>query len=272
MAGRLIRFEISGKKPTKSPRTRKIGWIDLKDERVQTLLRMEREKRTRQEISDALEVSRMWVYKAVAQLKKVYGKEIFVSDKQIWTAKGAAVKLGVETSVINKICTDGDVSACKRGKREWLIDEDGMVQLRSHPAITGSRECMICGNSFPMDSHCKISLCSPKCQREYNKRQMKKMRTQEPTLDNTSGWVHDVLKALKARQPPKTEELLTIKEAAERSGLKVHQVSWLRQRSILTRFDHPTRKHGGNPVASCAAVEVEIAGRIYKQAADGKEH
>lgn len=252
-------------KLSKSPRRRKIGWIDLKDERVQTLLRMVREKRTRQEIADALKVSRMFVYKAISGLEKAYGAEILISERRVWTAKEAAVELGVETPIVNKLCSDKVISASQRGKKEWLIDEDGIVQLRIHPTITGKYQCVICANSFPASGHCKVPICSPKCHSEYAKRQMKKLRTQEPTLDNTSGWVHAVLLALQSRDQSRSEELLTLSEAAERHGMQIHRITWLRQRSILTRFDHPTKRQGNRPIAACASGEVEIAARIFKE-------
>ena len=250
-------------KPPKPARTRKIGWIDLKDERVQTLLRMEREKRTRQEIADALNVSRMMVYKVIAQLEGTYGPDIFNSDQRRWTAKEAAAELGVKTTVINKLCAKAEVEAQRRGVSEWLIDEQGMEQLRVHPTVTRLRECVVCGNSFPFRSSRHL-VCSPACKSTYNKLFMKKKRTQEPTLENTSGWVREVLNALQDRQSPPSEEILTIKEAAERYGMEAHRIVWLRQRSILTKFDHPTKQFNGRPVASCAAGEVEIAARIYR--------
>lgn len=257
---------------SKSPRRRKIGWIDLKDERVQTLLRMSRAKRTRQEIADALKVSRMFVYKVIRGLTKAFGAEILVSEKRVWTAKEAAVELGVETPIVNKLCSDKVISACQRGKKEWLIDEEGMVQLRAHPTITGKYQCVICANSFPASRNCKVPICSSsKCRSEYAKRQMKKLRTEEPTLDNTSGWVHAVLLALQSREQPRSEELLTLSEATERYGMQVHRITWLRQRSILTRFDHPTKKHGNRPIAACASSEVEIAARIFKEWSTVKE-
>lgn len=250
---------------SEAKRARTIAWADLRDERVQTLLQMERAKHTRQEIADALQVSRMWIYKAIAQLREIHGDSLFDTDQKTWTAKEAAREVSISTRAVNQLCARQEIVAQRRGTSEWSISEDGMSQLRTHWIVTGQSPCTLCGTSCVRKSQKEIPLCSPDCRSTYEKNKMKKLRTQEPTLDNTVGWVHDALKMLLAREVPNSEELITSQDAMNRSGLKPHQLVWLRQRKILRIFRRPKVKHDKRRIVKYALGEIEIVARAFRE-------
>lgn len=239
-------------------------WRALDDERTTTLIKMVKERATLQEMGIALGCTRERVRQVVRLIKEVYGESVFVSDERILTPQEAAGELGLEIQLVQSLCRKGDIPTRRRGVRGYLIGEEGMCLLRVHPYVIGKRTCVICGRQYVYEVGTGYTVCSDECRAKGRGQRREAYAEQEPSSDSLGEWQRELWQRRKCHRLPQDERWLPISEAAKRAGLTHTQLRWLQHRRLVTLRPDPLKKWRGQPVATYAASEMDIARQVYE--------
>lgn len=255
---------------TKPRRARVSTWQDVNNERVQTIIAMKKQRATLEEIGNALGLTRERARQLINRIVAVHGPAVFETDSPLWTAKEVALKLGVSTKTITRLCTRGEVSSRRRGyarKSTYLLGRAELEKLERHPTITRERVCSECGQHFVITPSERIrTVCSDECHKEKKQHIWAGYAHKTPTLDSLTGWHKDLWRKLQNYTLPNNEEWIAIGEAVRRTGLNRIQLFWLRHRKLVTTRPDPTRIawRTGKPIMLFAVSEMEIARQAFE--------
>src|SRR5688572_3966631 len=96
--------------PLATGATKKVSsWQNLASPRVQTLIRMKKERATDKKIGEAVGCTKERIRQVVKSIKTVHGEEIFASEKKALTIKEAANELGISTWTILYLCDKKEI-------------------------------------------------------------------------------------------------------------------------------------------------------------------
>ena len=261
-----------------APRSRKKygRFRNINDPRVQIVIEMKKRRATLEEIGQALggctiENARQ----LIKNIKSVHGEGVFNSEEKYRTTREAAAELHISESTVRQICEMEGISLIPRGEYQFLIGNQGFEELREHPVDNHQQVCKYCGEVFVKDKsrHGGMVTCCEKCFKDLRARRRLKLISEKPTADSLRGWALDLWITLEKHRrdenPRKLrgkEKWIGFGEAKKLTGLSHQQVSWLRQRHIVTIHRHPTKMgNGGEKAALYAVSEMEIAKKIYAE-------
>jgi excisionase family DNA binding protein len=134
---------------------------NIQSKRVQTIISMQKQRATLEEIGHVLGVTRERARQLIKNVTAEHGKEVFEPGCPLRTTHEAAGELGVSYSVIYYLCRRGEVT-CRRRGHTYLIDEAEVEKLRTHSVITQKRPCVICCRLFATGGT-KAIICSEMC-------------------------------------------------------------------------------------------------------------
>lgn len=246
----------------KRRRGRRVSYADPKSELVQTIARMSRNRATLREIGETLKprISPQGVHNLKRGIAELHGENLLRPTEPVWAMKEAAAEIGVSICRIRKLCTAGEVDACRRNR--WLISEKGMKALRVHPYVTGRKRCIVCRNRFTDESRTlSRQICSLECKRRRSREQMK----QKASPESLKGWLAVLWWELHKAGSPRNGGWVGRNEAVRRFGLTDMQVSHLGNKGLV-RTRSRRKKHycHGTPLLLYAASDLRVAGRVFR--------
>ena len=258
--------------PDKEANANPANGLDIGNQRTQTIVEMRRRRASFQEIGYEIGVTREGARYLVAKIAKAHGNKVFESQEQLWTQAEAAREIGVSQNTIHRICARGEVPCYRRGKtgrsKSYLVDKAGIEALRQR----FSAVCTICGQKFAHSwPYRSPKLCSnTSCWRALKRRQRAAVLQKEPSAESLRGWLKDLWEKLQNHRIPENEEWISWTEAMSASGLSQIQLTWLRERRVISVRPHPKRKWRGQPKRSYAASEMEIARQVLAAGTQGR--
>lgn len=229
-------------------------------ERMQTIIEMKKQDATLEQIGNALGVTRERARQLIDKIVKKHGEEIFELKQPLWTVTEAANEFGVSYRTVQGLCNRGEIPYRRRGKRAYRIDNIGIKALRQY----FSDKCYVCEKKIEYSGGSRHKICeSAACIKERRKQNHAKTVEKLPSLISLGERQRNLQIRLHLRLLPKSEEWIPLSKAVARSGLSQTQVSWLKQRKILSIRFHPIQKWRGKPLTLYAASEIEIARQVY---------
>ena len=93
-------------------------------ERTATIIRLKRQRKTLEEIGEAMSVTRERARQLSRKIALQRGEGVFTSDPLFWTAAEAAKKLKVPLHVITNLCASGEIKSQRRSEKtasQYLI-------------------------------------------------------------------------------------------------------------------------------------------------------
>lgn len=239
-------------------------WHNLNTSLSKKIISMRKRRETLDDIGKALGgKTKQWAQQIIRDMKALHGEEIFLPApaEKLYTCAEAALEIPCSWHILRTLCESGEISFMRRGRgKGYLLTQQSIDQLREHPAITGEKTCVVCGETFICPpSYPGTKTCSPTC-RDVRKNAVRLERMNStPTLDTLLGWRKVVFQQLLHHKTPKCEEWITIREAAVMTGLTQSQIRLLKNRHIVSASPHPSRTWRGlKPLVMLARSEMII--------------
>lgn len=236
--------------------------------RVAKIIKLKKERATLAGIAKAVDCSPMRVLQVINAITKKRGKEVFRPDNVLLSVREAAVQLGTSAETVLALITSDQVPAqCRCGGKGFLLASAGMEALRKHKLITRKLTCTVCEKEFKIGTHQgRKTTCSDQCAREHKKVRQVKTLTEIPIQSTLRGWHKKLFDRLFSHYISLADEVwLLPSEAHNLTGLSSMQLEWLRKRSVVSMYDHPTKKWRGRPVLQYARSEMVIAKEVYEK-------
>lgn len=241
--------------------------VPISPERLETIISMVKLRATPGDIGTALGVSREMARYIIQRIADEHGTKLLEEDEVLMTPTEAADELGVSRQVVLSVLKDSDskVPFIRRGKREYVLNEESMEALRLHHRIGRLRTCAQCKKKFTLGDSSNTLTCSVKCANRRKRELQLKLNRREPSCDSLSGWYKQLFIRLQDHNTPKEKEWLTIGQAEDKIGLSASQLTRLRVLNVVTTRDHPTSMRQSKPILQYARSELEIAKSIYDE-------
>lgn len=216
------------------------------------------------EIAQKLGVTKQSISYAINKIIKLYGKDVFTPETPLYTVEQVAKILGVPREKVRTICVTGEISCRLRSgarRAAYVIEEDGLRQLRLHPEVAQGKICAICGSIF-MYLGAKTKVCSEECGKAYSRKKWKDSAQKEPISGSFHGWHKELWQRLQLYTLNELEDWIAITEACKVATLSKEALYWLASRRVVTTRPDPVKKCRGKPVLLFAKSQMKIAREV----------